>query len=618
MPSQLQPQTTPENILSTHFGHSEFRGGQKQIIEHILNGGDVLGIMPTGAGKSICYQIPALMLSGITLVVSPLISLMKDQVNALTQQGIRAAYLNSSLSQGQYFKALQNAADGVYKIIYIAPERLLTESFLNFACAADISMLTIDEAHCVSQWGQDFRPSYLQIPEFINMLPRRPLLNAFTATATSIVQQDIADLLGLHNPYVVVTGFDRENLEFSVLRPRDKTAGLLEFLAERKNENGIVYCATRKAVEQVCDDLNKKGFNATRYHAGLTDEERRQNQDDFIYDRKEIMVATNAFGMGIDKSDVRFVVHYNMPKNMESYYQEAGRAGRDGEKSACLLLYSPGDTQTQKFMIDKSFEENEEMPIEQRLEIRKNDYEKLRYMETYCRTSDCLRGHILRYFGEDAKISCGSCGNCLTQFETMNIRGDAQKIISCVYQIEETLGFGFGKGMIANVLKGSKNERIRRFGLDELESYGTMKSSSIAVIGAVIDFLVMEGYLNINDAKHSVVETTARSADALHQDGAMEMKLPKAERKGRTAASGEKDYDTALFENLRALRLELAQTMQVPAYVVFTDASLRDMCIKKPVTEQAFRTVSGVGEEKARRYAQVFTQAIRDYVDNGV
>lgn len=611
-----------KDILQEYYGHTAFREGQEVLIAHIAAGRDVLGIMPTGAGKSICYQVPALLLQGITLVISPLISLMKDQVNALTQQGVKAAYLNSSLTAGQYTKALENAAAGLYKIIYVAPERLLTDRFLQFAHGASIAMVTVDEAHCVSQWGQDFRPSYLQISAFLQALPTRPIVSAFTATATARVREDMIAMLKLREPYLLVTGFDRQNLHFGVAKPASKDNALLHFLKDYKNASGIVYCATRKQVQATCTLLNDEGYSATRYHAGLEDAERQGNQDDFAYDRKQIMVATNAFGMGIDKSDVRFVVHYNMPKNIESYYQEAGRAGRDGEASTCLLLYGPKDVETQKFFIESRYRENEDLSAEEREAVRQKDYALLRQMAAYATTTNCLRHFILAYFGEDTGLYCGNCSSCNTQFEERDITLDAQKIASCLYRIERT-GLHFGKGMLANVLRGSKNERIRRFGLDKLPTYGIMAGTPMGVVGGMVDFLVQEGWLTVNDQNHSVVESNSRTPALLQNQVRVSMKLPKdlpaepagAERRARRPGGADMaGVDTALFEQLRALRFALAKTAQVPAYVVFSDAALRDMCQKKPTTPAAFRQVSGVGAEKARRYADAFTAAIRAYL----
>ena len=448
MPTKLQ-------VLEHYFGYPAFRPGQEELIDALLAGRDAVGIMPTGAGKSLCYQVPALLMKGITLVVSPLISLMKDQVTALVQNGVRGAYLNSSLSWNQYQAALRNARAGVYKIIYVAPERLLTPEFLEFAKSAPISMVTIDEAHCVSQWGQDFRPSYLTIPEFVEALPHRPVVSAFTATATPRVRKDILSLLALQDPLVTVTSFDRPNLYFEVRRPKDKLQETLKLLRERREKSGIIYCATRKAVEDVCQTLQEQGYAATRYHAGLTDQERQKNQEDFLYDRATVMVATNAFGMGIDKSNVAFVIHYNMPKDLESYYQEAGRAGRDGQPAECFLLYSGQDVGLNRFLFTRS-EENQDLD-EKALEqlIRQNE-QRLRAMTNYCHTTACLREYILHYFGEHAPTQCGNCQNCTGHFQQLDITVPAREILSCV----RYLGQRYGIKMVLDVVRGSKNEKI--------------------------------------------------------------------------------------------------------------------------------------------------------------
>lgn len=435
------------SVLKEYFGHASFREGQDRITDSLLGGRDVLGIMPTGAGKSICYQVPALMFDGITIVVSPLISLMKDQVSALVQSGVAAAYINSSLTHAQYLKVLQNTESGKYKIIYVAPERLCAPAFLGICRNLNISMVAVDEAHCVSQWGQDFRPSYLKIPDFIDALNSRPVVGAFTATATGAVRDDIKTLLRLVSPLVVTTGFDRPNLFFSVMQPKNKSIELMKLIKERKNESGIVYCSTRKAVEEVCELLQKNGFAATRYHAGLDENECRRNQDDFVYDRAAIMVATNAFGMGIDKSNVSFVIHYNMPKNMESYYQEAGRAGRDSRSADCILLYSAKDVRTNQFLINNS-EPNPDLTEDEQEEVRRRDRERLKQMTFYCTTHKCLRKFILEYFGDKGPERCEKCSNCLSNHENTDITVDAQKIMSCVART----GQRYGKKVICDVL----------------------------------------------------------------------------------------------------------------------------------------------------------------------
>ena len=426
-------------VLKEYFGHSEFRQGQEKIVDCLLSGKDALCIMPTGAGKSICYQVPALVFDGVTLVISPLISLMKDQVTSLVQSGISAAYINSSLNQAQYFRVLENASLGKYKIIYVAPERLVVPEFTELCYKIKISMVAVDEAHCVSQWGQDFRPSYLKIVEFIESLPCRPVVGAFTATATKAVKEDILKILKLNKPLVVTTGFNRRNLFFSVMKPKNKDTTLIDLIKERSEKSGIVYCSTRKAVEEVCELINQNGFSATRYHAGLSENERKENQEDFVFDRKQIMVATNAFGMGIDKSNVSYVIHYNMPKNIESYYQEAGRAGRDGSQADCILLYSPQDVFTNRFLIEKS-EDNPELTEEEQYMVREKDFERLKQMTFYCTTNDCLRKFILKYFGDKTENYCGKCSNCLTQFETLDITVDTQKILSCIIKTGQRYG----------------------------------------------------------------------------------------------------------------------------------------------------------------------------------
>jgi ATP-dependent DNA helicase RecQ len=426
-------------ILRKYFGYDTFRNAQETLIDNILEGKDALGIMPTGAGKSLCYQIPALLMDGITLVISPLISLMKDQVGSLNQAGIHAAFLNSSLTVNQYYKALGFAKQGRYPIIYVAPERLVTDEFLDFALNSNIVMVAVDEAHCVSQWGQDFRPSYLKIVEFIQRLPKRPIVSAFTATATKEVRDDIIDILELQSPMVITTGFDRNNLYFGVMTVKDRYSAIRNYLEAHNSDSGIIYCLTRKQVEEVCERLMKDGFLATRYHAGLSDEERRRNQDDFIYDRIPIIVSTSAFGMGIDKSNVRFVLHYGMPKNIESYYQEAGRAGRDGEPAECILYYSSRDVITNQLFIDNN-QDNIELDAVTRAMVKERDKERLKKMTFYCFTNECLRDYILKYFGEYGSNYCGNCSNCMTQFEQVDVTEIARALISCVESSRQRYG----------------------------------------------------------------------------------------------------------------------------------------------------------------------------------
>lgn len=608
---------TAQDILKQYFGYSAFRPGQDALVSHILEGRDTLGIMPTGAGKSICYQVPALAFSGLTLVISPLISLMKDQVGALHESGVAAAYLNSALSAPEMREVIANAREGRYKLLYIAPERLTTPDFLDFACQTEISMVTIDEAHCISQWGQDFRPSYLKILDFLRLLPHRPLVSAFTATATAAVRDDVIRALGLRDPFVLTTGFDRPNLYFSVEQPSSKPQALLRLLAVRTGKSGIVYCATRKTVEDVCDMLRVKGLGATRYHAGLPAEERQRNQDDFLYDRAPVMVATNAFGMGIDKSNVSFVVHYNMPKNMESYYQEAGRAGRDGEAADCILLYSPQDVRTGQFLIERSHEAaDEQVDPETRRALIDRDLERLRQMTFYSTTTECLRRFILQYFGESAAVSCGHCGNCDTTFEEIDATVDAQKILSCIYRLDERR-LHFGKAIVSSVLCGGKTEKIEQFGLDTLSTYGIMQDATAARVRQLIDVLLERGYLLSDPERFNALFLTASGNALMRGRDTFVIKLPREKKaapakggKGGAAIAG----DEALFDRLRTVRARLAEQAHVPPYVIFSNATLADMAARQPVTEFEFLEVRGVGEAKANRYGEIFLEEIKSYL----
>ena len=600
-------------VLKEYFGHSEFRQGQEKIVDCLLSGKDALCIMPTGAGKSICYQIPALVFDGVTLVISPLISLMKDQVTSLVQSGISAAYINSSLNQAQYFRVLENAALGKYKIIYVAPERLVVPEFTELCYKIKISMVAVDEAHCVSQWGQDFRPSYLKIVEFIESLPCRPVIGAFTATATKEVKEDILKILKLNKPLVVTTGFNRSNLFFSVMKPKNKDTTLIDLIKERSEKSGIVYCSTRKAVEAVCELINQNGFSATRYHAGLSENERKENQEDFVFDRKQIMVATNAFGMGIDKSNVSYVIHYNMPKNIESYYQEAGRAGRDGSQADCILLYSPQDVFTNRFLIEKS-EDNPELTEEEQYMVREKDFERLKQMTLYCTTNDCLRKFILKYFGDKADNYCGKCSNCLTQFETIDITVDTQKILSCIIKT----GQRYGKKMICDVLRGSKNERLLRFKLDNQSTYGIMKDSSEKRIRNIIEHLEQIGFIFSEGGEYPVLKVSATSYGVLKGKSPLSMKIPKEQKKEPKPAVKAADInaviDKDLLDELKQLRRKLAMEKNVPAYIIFSDATLIDMCKKLPMTSEEFLTVSGVGKTKLAQYGEIFLDTINNYL----
>ncbi len=594
--------------LKQYFGYSQFREGQEDVVNNILNGRDALCIMPTGGGKSICYQLPGLIMDGVTLVISPLISLMKDQVNALTQAGIPAAYINSTLTYGQYLKALNNIKVGKYKIIYVAPERLLT-GFADVCRNIKISLVAVDEAHCVSQWGQDFRPNYLKIAEFVKSLKNRPVVAAFTATATSQVKADIKRLLELSSPYEITTGFDRPNLYFGVIKPKNKRKEFLELIKERKDKSGIVYCATRKNVEEICEFLNDNGFSATRYHAGLEDDERKKNQDDFIYDRKTIMVATNAFGMGIDKSNVAYVIHYNMAKNIESYYQEAGRAGRDGRSADCILLYSPSDMRTNQFLIENS-EPNPELTEKEQEECREREFDKLIQMNFYCTTKRCLRKFILDYFGERASNSCKNCSNCLAEFTVEDITVEAQKILSCIIRIKQR----YGKEMVCDILRGSENKRITDYRLNEQSTYGIMAEHSEAKIKEIIDYLLLEGYIYQEGGEYPVLKVTQKSRDVLKGTETLKMLTEKPRKKKK--AQAEIQINRGLMFELKKLRKSIAEKSSVPAYVVFSDLTLHDMCKKLPLTEEEFLEVSGVGELKNQRYGKEFMAVIKNYVEN--
>lgn len=595
------------SVLKDYFGHDSFRDGQEQIVDALLDGRDALCIMPTGAGKSMCYQIPALLFDGVTIVVSPLISLMKDQVGSLVQSGVPAAYINSSLSYPQFLRVLSNVEHGKYKIIYVAPERLLTDGFLDTCKKIKISMVAVDEAHCVSQWGQDFRPSYLKIVSFIKSLENRPIVGAFTATATNDVKEDIKKILRLENPFEITTGFDRPNLFFGVIKSSSKDEKLIDLIRERGDRSGIVYCATRKNVESVCELLCDNGFSAARYHAGLDEYERRKNQEDFVFDRKNIMVATNAFGMGIDKSNVTYVIHYNMPKNIESYYQEAGRAGRDGGEADCILLYSPKDVRLNRFMIENS-EGNDELTIEENEQIRERDFERLKYMTFYSTTNDCLRGFILRYFGGEKKAYCGKCSNCLSVHKLVDVTIDAQKIMSCIART----GQRYGKTVICDVLKGSKSEKILKAELNNQSTYGIMKEVTARHIFGTIDFLAEKEYIS-SDNETEVLKLLPKSRDVLFGRERLVMKKVENSEKVVKTHRPEVPVNSELLDALKALRKSIASKKSVPAYVIFTDATLIDMCKKCPETPDEMLEVSGVGRTKLEKFGKQFLEEIAKF-----
>ena len=580
-------------ILQKFYGYEDFRPGQKKVVESLLNRNDTVAIMPTGAGKSICFQIPALLFEGVTLVISPLISLMKDQVDSLSQLGIAAVYINSSVSKAQLYKDLQDISAGFYKIIYIAPERLISEYLPDSFKNLNISMVAVDEAHCLSQWGHDFRPSYRNILNFTNSLRIKPIISAFTATATPEVKTDIINLLGLKQPNIFVTGFDRPNLYFSVLRGEVKDKFVIDYVKKHQDEAGIIYVGTRKDVDALQVLLEIKGIKAGRYHAGMTDEERNQMQEDFLYDNLSVMVATNAFGMGIDKPNVRYVIHYNMPKNMEAYYQEAGRAGRDGLSGNCILLYSPQDTQLQKFLISKSTESE----IRQQLE-----YKRLQSMVDYCHTPQCLRAFILHYFGEfDVEEHCDNCSNCKLEGELIDITIDAQKVLSCVYRMHER----FGVKMIAEVLKGSKSAKVKQFNFERLSTYGLMKERKLKDISDLILRLSAMQYLDITESQYPVVTLNELSWQVLRGQKKVWQKMvivKKAKAKGE------------LFEALRSLRKELATKEKLPPYMIFSDATLTQMATDKPTDLELMKNIRGVGEFKLQKYGEEFLTVIKSYI----
>ena len=604
---------TPEQILQRYFGYPQFRPGQAELIHAILSGRDALGVMPTGAGKSICFQIPAMLLPGLTIVVTPLISLMHDQVRTLIESGIPAAYLNSTVPEEEYRYVLSQIYDGRIRILYAAPERLETQSFLQIAHTLPISLVAVDEAHCVSQWGQDFRPSYLRILTYLKEIPRRPVIAAFTATATRAVADDIIRILGLHDPVQQITGFDRANLHFSVTRGINKQNLLVKYIHEHPDTSGIVYCMTRKLVEQVTEVLNRNGIAATRYHAGLSPEERKANQEDFLYDRKPVMVATNAFGMGIDKSDVRYVIHYNMPRNLENYYQEAGRAGRDGAPAECILYYSGNDIIRNRYLMGMD-SGNDHLDEETRRRLRERDEERLLQMGSYCTRNSCLRQYLLRYFGEDAPSYCGNCSCCETNYEQQDITVDAQKIVSCIYRLDQ-IGLQFGPGAVADILHGSKAERYEKFHFDgRLSTYGIMAEKSASEIRQIIDYLLGEAWIGLGGEYHSL-RLNRKSAELLRERPTITMNIVKAPASARSTVP--EDLDAALYARLRDCRKKIAAREGVPAYIIFTDATLQDMTRKAPDNENAFLAVSGVGRIKLEKYGEPFMQEILSYQKTG-
>ena len=601
-----------KELLKKHFGYENFRQGQEDIISHILNMEDCLGIMPTGAGKSICYQIPAMIFDGVTIVVSPLISLMKDQVDNLNQVGIPATFINSTLSSFDYAQTINNVLNNVYKIIYIAPERLATDSFLNLLKQLNVSMFAIDEAHCVSRWGHDFRPSYTEIANIILNLDTRPVVTAFTATATEIVKEDIIGLLHLQTPFTLTTGFDRPNLYFSVETPINRKQFLSDYVKNNQDKSGIIYCLTRKTVDSIYDDLLEFGIAVSKYHAGMSEKQRTSNQNDFVYDKTCVMVATNAFGMGIDKSNIRYVLHYNMPRDLESYYQEAGRSGRDGDNANCILLFNRSDIVTNKLLIEQGNPNQN----------HSNEYEKLNDMVDYCNTDKCLRKYLLEYFGETPDFDeCDNCGNCNSEIEVTDITTDSKKILSCIRRMNER----FGMGLVTDVLKGSNSAKIRSLGFDNLSTYGIMKDYSKDTIKNIISFLISEGYIISTGDKYPILSLSASASDILFKNKSVFIK--KKIEKISTSANHNKtkntnnnfnienlQYDENLFALLKSVRMEIAKNLHVPPFIVCADISLKQMSTFFPLTVESLLKIHGIGAHKVEQYGEVFLNAISNYV----
>lgn len=599
-------------LLKQYFGYDDFRPGQEPIIDALASGRDALGIMPTGGGKSICFQLPALMAKGTTIVISPLIALMKDQVDGLEEIGVQATFINSTLDWQETAMRMEAISSGYVQIVYVAPERLLTEGFMNLCRTIDISLVAVDEAHCISQWGHDFRPSYRDIPIFIDQLDIRPAIGAFTATATRMVVDEIKELLVLNNPLEVHTGFDRANLFYKVVKPKDKFKYVKDYLeSNNQGDSGIIYCSTRKAVESLTGKLSAKGFSVGAYHGGMTAMERTEVQQAFMKDSIKVIVATNAFGMGIDKPDIRYVIHYNMPKNMESYYQEAGRAGRDGEPGECLLLYSPSDIVKQKFIISQN---------EMTREREQVQLENLQYLINYCHSDGCLRAEILGYFGERTEGgNCHSCGNCTEEADFADITVDAQKILSCIYRTRQR----FGMNLILQTLRGSRNKRVLELGLDGTSTYGLLKDYSEGALREIIMNLIARGYLLMTADQYPILKFTEMSGPVLKGEEIILMKkertlIKDSKKKSRKKGKGKNtevlDYDEALYELLAAKRADLAVEKDIARYMVFSNATLEAMAFYKPITEEAFLEIKGVGDNKMVNYGEAFMAVIRGYM----
>ncbi|MBH0346154.1 MULTISPECIES: DNA helicase RecQ [Bacillus] len=585
--------TKAQELLASYFGYSSFRRGQDETIKNVLDGKDTVCIMPTGGGKSICYQIPALVFEGTTLVISPLISLMKDQVDTLVQNGISATYINSSISITEANQRIQLAKQGHYKLLYVAPERLDSMEFVDQLIDMKIPMIAIDEAHCISQWGHDFRPSYLHIHRILDYLPEKPLVLALTATATPQVRDDICNTLGINQENTIMTTFERENLSFSVIKGQDRNAYLADYIRQNQKESGIIYAATRKVVDQLYEDLMKAGVSVSKYHAGMSDNDRNEQQELFLRDEVSVMVATSAFGMGIDKSNIRYVIHYQLPKNMESYYQEAGRAGRDGLDSACILLYSSQDVQVQRFLIDQSTGESR----------FSNELEKLQNMTDYCHTEQCLQSFILQYFGEEPKEDCGRCGNCTDDRESIDVTRESQMVLSCMIRTNQR----FGKQMIAQVLTGSKNKKVIEFNFHTLPTYGLLSNRSVKEVSEFIEFLISDELIAVEHGTYPTLKVTEKGKEVLLGN---ENVLRKERVETRQIVQ-----DHPLFEVLREVRKEIAQGEGVPPFVIFSDQTLKDMCAKMPQSDSELLTVKGIGEHKLVKYGSHFLQAVQHFID---
>ena len=589
----------PLDVLHKYYGYTSFRKGQENIITSIINKEDVLAIMPTGGGKSICYQVPALCLDGITIVISPLISLMKDQVDALKTMGVKARLINSSLSNSEYSGVLEEIENDECKIIYIAPERLDSMEFVNIIRGKNISQVAIDEAHCVSQWGHDFRVSYKKIPYFINRLDKRPIVTAFTATASNEVREDIINILNLHNPAVYITGFDRENLSINIVKSSSKNKYTLDYVENHKNESGIIYASTRKEVETIYEGLLKRNYSVAKYHAGLSNEARKEYQENFINDDIKIMVATNAFGMGIDKPNIRWVLHYNMPQSIENYYQEIGRAGRDGEDSECVLLFSPGDVHTQKYLVEVGIENSERKRVQ---------YKKLQQMVDLVYSNTCYRKNILNYFGEIFLDDCNNCSNCLNEGEVVDKTLDAQKVISCIARMKRS----FGATMIIDVLRGSKNKKVLDLGFDTLTTYGIMKNYSNEDLKTFINTLVSHGFLDVVEnigprGSFPTIKLNEQSLKVIRQEIKVEFKEDKVTKS--------RFVENELYEMLVSLRSEIAKEEGIAPYMVFGDATLKNMASVYATNKEEMLNISGVGQIKYEKYGNRFKDIIEKYIE---